>query len=75
MQPDSNRILLVEKTINPRQEVRHLTHQMTHQMTHDIALGPTGASIFKHDSNSAICICKKITTIDLPFLFAPKRHK
>lgn len=60
IRPDSNWIFLIEKTINPAQQVHHLTHQMTHDLTHDFAFTPTtNFSILKQDSGSIICLRKK----------------
>ena len=72
IRPDSNWIFLIEKTINPAQQVHHLTHQMTHDLTHDFAFTPTtDFSVLKQDSGSIICLDKKrISAIALPFLFA-----
>ena len=57
--PDSNRILLVEKTINPTHEVHLLTHKMTHDLTHDFTLRSFKFSLHTQDNNSIIGFCKK----------------
>ena len=70
--PDSNRNFPAEKKFSLTHEIHHLTHKMTHDLTHEFALIPTVSSLLQNDRNYII-LCfdkKKISTNDLPFLFA-----